>query len=144
MFDIPPARATDVAVGPGTDTPPVAAPPIGEVVPTVVIRRVSPVAELIPGETCLREQLIGQQVLVGEIILLGHGQFASANSGGQPRSILDDQGVRAQVIRSGSYRCLDACPPIVKRFAGSAIDQIEAGARKTSRLRFPDCLLWSP
>ncbi len=45
-----------------------------------------------------REPLVGQLVLVGEIVVVGHRQLAAADPPGQGGALLDDQRVRRQVV----------------------------------------------
>ena len=70
MLHVPPAHAADVAVRAGPDAPPVVAAPVRQVVPAVRRPAFGPVEHLVPAEARLRQELVGDQVAVGEDVVV--------------------------------------------------------------------------
>ena len=98
MFDVPPAHPADVRMRARPDPPPVAAGPVGQVVPAAGRLVRGPVRHLVPGQPGRGQRGVGQQVAVGEHVLVGHRQQPGAHLPGQPGAGLDDQRVGRDVI----------------------------------------------
>src|SRR4051812_46302443 len=97
MLDVPPPGATDVAVGSGADPPPVGRAPITEIVPAARRVRARPVAHLVRGKSAADEPVLGEQVLVGHVVVVRPGELASTDGRGQSGALLDDE---AYALRS--------------------------------------------
>ncbi len=95
VLDVPPPDAADVRVRAGADAPPVAVGPVAQVVPA---GRHAPVGDLVPPQPGPLERLVGQQVLVGQVVVVGHRHLAAPDLPGQRGAVLDDQGVRRDVV----------------------------------------------
>ena len=75
MLDIPPPRPVHVGVGSRTNPPPVTSQPVRHVVTTPMVMTVAgpgPVRHLVVDVPCLGEGLLGDEVLVGEVVLVSH------------------------------------------------------------------------
>src|SRR5690606_19846149 len=112
MPHVPPADPADVAVCPGTEPPPVVTAPVAQVVPAAMCFAAGPVADLVRSQPGPGEQVLGQQVLVGQVVVVRQRQFTAPDPGGEPGALLHDQGVRADVVGFGAQRGLQADPPV--------------------------------
>ena len=144
MPHVPPAGAADVAVRAGAEPPPVAAGPVQQVVPAARVAGFRPVRDLVPGEARLPEQVVGDQVPVGQRVVVRRGDLAAAHPGGQPGALLDDQRVGGDVIRPGADRRLQRPPPVVVALPRRAVDQVQADVVEPGRARPSHALFWSP
>jgi hypothetical protein len=86
------------------DAPPMLAAPIAEVVPAARGVAGRPVAHLVRRVTSGAEPLIGDQVFVGKIILIGRWKLTAPDPSRQPGTLLHDQCIRADVRRRGRKR----------------------------------------
>ena len=100
-----------MAVRARADPPPVPAGPVELVVPAPGRPVARPVGHLVPVEAGLGELLVGEQVLVREVVLVRHRQLAPGDPAGQGGARLDDQGVRRQVVGVAAEGDLDARSP---------------------------------
>ena len=66
-------------VGARADAPPVVTPPIPEVVPACLLRRPRPVADLVPLQPGGAQQIVGELVLVGQIVVVRLVDLTSAD-----------------------------------------------------------------
>ncbi len=129
MPHVPPAGPADVAVRPRPDAPPVAAGPVEHVVrapgrPAVPARR--PVGDLVPAEAGRGEQLIGDQVAVGEHVVVRRGQLATPHARGQPRTRLHGERVGGYVVGTGGDGGLQGAPPVRVGLPRRPVDQVQA------------------
>src|SRR5690606_23357402 len=118
VLDVPPAGAADVAVGAGADGPPVAAGPVEEVVAAAGGVGGRPVGHLVPAEARLAQHLVGDQVAVGGHVVVGHGQLAAADPGGQAGAVLDDERVGGDMVGLGLDGGGQGGAPVVVGLAG--------------------------
>ncbi len=118
--DVPPATAGQVRVGRAPEPPVVALGPVEEVVPALEARS-GPVRDLVPAEPGPPEQLVGQQVLVGLVVVIG----VAGRVGGQRGAGLDGERVRAHVRRLERDHPLEREAPVVDRLTGPAVDEVE-------------------
>ena len=128
VLDVPPPHTIDVGVCTRPHAPPVMSEPVAHVVSAAVIAPgagASPVGDLIVDESCLGEHLLGDEVLVGQIVLVGHGQFATAYPSRESGSLLDDERVGGQVVHIRLQGRFEAGSPRVDGFPGSAEDEVE-------------------
>ncbi len=58
-------------------------------------------------------------------VVVGHRDLAAPDAPGQLGALLDDQGVRRDVVGSGAERGVEGGPPVVVGLAGGAVDQVE-------------------
>ena len=98
MLDVPPAHATYMAVSSWADPPPMMTAPVAQIVATAGRRARGPVAHLVRRVACGRESLIGDQVLVRKIILIGSRELTAPDPCRQPGTFLHDQCVGADVL----------------------------------------------
>ena len=85
-----------------------------------------------------REPLVGEQVLVGEVVVVGHRQLAAADPPGQRGAVLDDQGVRRDVVGRAGQRRVERGLPVGERLPRRAVDQVEADLLEAGRPRPAD------
>ena len=128
VADVPPPGAADVAVRAGADAPPVVAQPVALVVPGALRARRGPVAHLVPLHPRRGQHLVGEQVAVGEVVVVGRRDLAAADLHGEAGALLDDEGVRAQVVRLARQGGLETCPPVRLRLPRGAVDEVQADA----------------
>src|SRR4249920_734967 len=98
MLDVPPPHATDMAVSSRSDPPPMMTAPVAQIVATAGRRTGGPVAHLVRRVACGCEPLVGDQVLVCKIILIGSRELAAPDPSRQPGTLLHDQCVGADVL----------------------------------------------
>lgn len=72
VFAVPEPDASDVAVGTRPDTPPVPAPPVGQVVSAARRLATCPVAGLVVAESQRCQVVLGHQVFLGEFVVIRH------------------------------------------------------------------------
>ena len=91
-----------------------------------------PVADLVPVVTSVREQLVGQLVLVGLVVTGRHRQLATAHADGHLGALLDGEGIGRQVVGRQRDGRLQRGAPLVQALPGRAVDEVEAH-RETGR-----------
>ena len=126
MPHVPPAGPADVTVRPRPDAPPVAAGPVEHVVRAPGRAAGRPVGDLVPAEARRAEHLVGDQVAIGENVVVRRGQLAAPDPRGQPRARLHGQRVRGHVVGPGGDGGLQRAPPVGVGLAGRPVDQVQA------------------
>ena len=86
---------------------------------------------------------IGQFVLGGGLVVVRHDDLAACHLAGERRAVLDDERVGTHVIDVHRHRRVEGRTPVVERFAGRAVDQVDADvlepgfARPSDGQRYP-------
>src|SRR5919112_5538807 len=96
----------------GPNSPPVIAAPVGEVVSAGLIRGAGPVADLVPGQAGFGDQLVGEFILVGVVVVVDSGDFTAADLRGELGAVLHDQRVGADVVRLVGQSGLERVTPV--------------------------------
>ena len=126
VLHVPEAHARDVTVRARTESPPVRALPVRQVVarPVGVVAR--PVGHLVPLVAGAPEEVVGQLVHVGLQVVVGRRDLAAADLPRELRAVLDDQRVRRHVVGLERDRGLQRCAPVLERLPRRAVDQVDA------------------
>ena len=93
-----------------------------------------PVGHLVPAQPGGRELVVGDLVLLGLLVVVGHRHLATAHAPRQLRAVLDDEGVRAHVVGLALQRRAHRVPPAGHRLARGAVDEVQADLLEA---RFP-------
>src|SRR5690606_38313674 len=116
---------TDVTVRARAQAPPVGTGPVAEVVPANRTRSGRPVGHLVPGETGRRQGRVRGQVAVGGHVVVRGRQLAAAYPRRQRRALLQDQGVRADVVNARRQRGGEGGGEVLRPLPRRAVDQIQ-------------------
>src|SRR5688572_6782002 len=98
MLDVPPPDSTNVAVGSRADAPPMMTAPVTQIVTTARRRPCGPVAHLVHRMASGGESFVGDQVLLGKIIIIGRLELAAPNPSRQSGAFLHGQRIDADVL----------------------------------------------
>ena len=115
-----------MAVRARPDAPPVRPRPVGDVVAAPGLLRARPVAHLVPPEPRGGEQLVGELVLVGLVVVLRRGHDPAAHLGRELGAVLDDERVGRDVVGLEGDGGLEAAAPVLERLPRRAVDEIDA------------------
>ncbi|RAO27433.1 hypothetical protein ONO86_06140 [Micromonospora noduli] len=114
-----------MAVRPRPQPPPVRAGPVEQVVPAAGFLGAGPVGDLVPGEPGRVERGLRGQVAVRGHVVTGVRQLAAPHPGGEPGAVLDDQGVRADVVHSGGDDLFQRGAEVLGPLPRGAVDQVQ-------------------
>ncbi len=124
-------------MGPGAEAEVVAARPVAEVVAGPG-PRLRPVGELVAHQAGGGEQLGGELVAVGLVVVVGGGPLPPVDPRLERRPLLDLEGVGGDMIDPGRQDALQARPPVGEALARRPEDQVGVDVVEARRRGLPE------